>query len=370
MEYREIGKTQIKASVLGFGAMRLPMDDTGKTPVVKEEQSIEMILRGFELGINIIDTAYPYCHQQSEKVVGKALKAWKEKNREKRIYLSTKFPTWKAEKKSDYRRYLEEQLGTLDIGSIDFYHFHTLNREYFEEKVIKMDLLSEAIKAKEEGTIKHIAFSFHDEPGLMKKIIDTGVFEAVLCQYNILDITNKEAIRYAREKGVGVFIMGPLAGGRIVSLNVSGIKELALRFVFSDPDVSVAFSGMENIDMLDENISIASSNTYDLSGKEKEIIKKLQERREVAELISCNNCGYCLPCPGDVAIPKILRILNYYKLTDLRGNSVWQYNNIPTDSDDMQADACTECGQCEENCPQKLEIIGLLKEAHKTLTDT
>jgi predicted aldo/keto reductase-like oxidoreductase len=378
MEYRKIGKTGIKASILGFGAMRFPMDEKGEKSIIREDESIGMTLRALELGINIIDTAYPYCHQQSEMVVGKALAEWKKKNRDSSVYISTKFPTWRSTKKSDYRKHLEEQLEVLGVDCIDFYHFHTLNENYFEEKVIKLGLLQEAIKAKEEGIIKHIAFSFHDIPEVMKKIIDTGYFEAVLCQYNILDRTNEEAIAYARKKGTGVFIMGPLAGGRIkdaeffkesYSNDPADINKLALRFVFSNPDVTVAFSGMQNIKMIEENVTVAEGD-YRLTDKDMETLDEFTSRKEIKELIPCNNCQYCLPCPNDVAIPKILKIYNYYKLTDIHGNSRFQYKNLVLDGISKLADECSECGQCEESCPQNIEVMKLLKEAHRLFNES
>ena len=95
MEYREFGKTGIKVSILGFGAMRLPMDEVNGKHLAREEESLKMIIRSFELGINYIDTAFPYCYEQSEAIVGKALKIWKSKNKQSTIYLATKLPTWK-----------------------------------------------------------------------------------------------------------------------------------------------------------------------------------------------------------------------------------------------------------------------------------
>jgi predicted aldo/keto reductase-like oxidoreductase len=385
MEYRDIGKTGKKASILGFGAMRLPMTGTGSNKTVCEDESVKMILRAFELGVNIIDTAYPYCSNQSEKTVGKALNAWKkilaESNHAKSVpgngivYLSTKFPTWLAGKKDDFRIFLEEQINSLDGNHIDFYHLHTLNEEYFTEKVLKLGLLDEALKAKEEGLISHLAFSFHDSPDVMKKIIDTLAFEVVLCQYNILDRVNEEAICYAVEKGLGVFVMGPLGGGRIkdtgyfrgkLAGSVSKIHELAFKFVFSNPNISVAFSGMESLDMVEENLAIA--NSYEnFTDAERKIITKFIDAKKVAELIPCTNCQYCMPCPAGVAIPGILKIYNYYMLTSLQGNCAWQYQNISQDGAGRQADSCTECGQCEEKCPQKIGITGKLKEAHRIL---
>ncbi|MBM3713899.1 MAG: aldo/keto reductase, partial [Actinobacteria bacterium] len=263
MKYRIFGNTGIKVSILGFGAMRLPEEEINGKYYVKEKESIEMINTAFKLGVNYIDTAYPYCHNQSEFIVGKALKGWRDK-----VYLSTKMPTWMVEKSSDYRRFLEEQLKKLNVDYIDFYHFHALDDDRFKNKVLKYNLLNEAQKAKDEGLIKHISFSFHDTPDVMKKIIDTDIFESVLCQYNLLDRINEKSMAYAKKKGLGVTVMGPVGGGRITALGflkdsieerIRSLPELALIFVFSNKDVSVALSGMENINMVKENAKIASS---------------------------------------------------------------------------------------------------------------
>jgi len=345
MRYREFGNTGVKVSLLGFGAMRLPEEKVNGEYRVKEEESIEMIHRAFEKGVNYIDTAYGYCHHQSEIVVGKALKGWRDK-----VYLSTKMPTWLVEKTGDYRRFLEEQLKKLDVEYIDFYHFHGLNEERFKNVVLKYDLLKEARKAKEEGLIKHISFSFHDRPEVMKRLIDVGIFESVLCQYNLLDRTNEEAMAYAREKGLGVAVMGPVGGGRLAASDV--LKE--------------ALGGRVN--MVEENVRVASS-FKPLTEQELQAIDSFIEERKKKQEIPCTSCEYCMPCPNNVAIPEIFRLMNYYTVYGLREYARRQYQNIGSDEKDerRRADACAECGRCEELCPQKIKIIERLKEAHKVL---
>ena len=377
MQYRDFGNTGIKVSILGFGAMRLPEVETKGKYQVKEEKSIEMIQRAFELGVNYMDTAYPYCHRQSELIVGKALQGWRDK-----VYLSTKMPTWEVKKRSDYRRFLEEQLKKLNVEYIDFYHFHGLDEDRFKNIVLKHKLLREARKAKEEGLIKHISFSFHDKPEVMKRLIDIGIFESVLCQYNLLDRSNEEVMAYAQSKGLGVAVMGPVGGGRLATSgilreipvgNVKSTPELALRFVLANKNVSVALSGMENIEMVEENVRVASSSEH-LTNEELQIMENFIEGRKRKEEIPCTMCGYCQPCPNDVAIPEIFQLMNYYTIYGLKEYARKEYQNIGVgtlwsgDKDERQkADACVECGECEEKCPQKIKIMERLKEAHKVL---
>ncbi len=374
MIYREFGKTGVKVSILGFGAMRLPIVEKNGEKHVDEEKSIEMIHKAFSYGVNYIDTAYPYVLGESEIVVGKALKGWRDK-----VFVSTKVPTWNVEKKDDYRKFLEEQLKKLDIDYIDFYHFHSLDNKKFEEKVLGLNLIDEAEKAKSEGLIKHISFSFHDKPEIMKKIIDTGIFETVLCQYNILDRSNEEAIEYAKKKGVGVAVMGPVGGGRLqkadklVKLFKGKYKtgpEIALRFVFSNENVSVALSGMSTMEMVEENCKVASDGKF-LSEDDKKILEEWIKERKKKNEIPCTNCRYCMPCPSGVAIPDIFNIMNYYRVYGLLDFAKRAYNNIGKGEKDerKKADACVDCGECEKKCPQKIEIRKYLKEIHKILAE-
>jgi len=370
MIYREFGKTGIKVSVLGFGAMRLPMKEINGNKVVDEDLSIKMIQRSFELGVNYIDTAYGYCNHQSEIVVGKALKGWREK-----VYLSTKSPIWNIEKTDDYRRILEEQLKKLDVNYIDFYHFHSLNWQSFQDKVLKFKLIEEAIKAREEGLTKHISFSFHDKAEFMKKIVDTaGIFETVLCQYNLLDRSNEESIEYVAKKGIGVAVMGPVGGGRLSDfpylMNVFKEKykspvEIALKFVLGNKNVSVALSGMNSIEMVEENVKIVNSKKFLNKSEIKLIEEIIKERKKVGE-IPCTGCQYCLPCPQNIPIPHIFSLFNQYILlgSERQKNA---YMEIGSKENDVRkkADSCIECGQCEEKCPQKIKIREELKKIHK-----
>ncbi len=375
MQYRKFGNTGIEVSALGFGAMRLPMDsDKDGKSVVKEEESIAMIHRAFELGVNYIDTAHGYCEGQSEIIVGKAVKQWKG-----RVYVATKNPTWSLEKPGDYRRFLEEQLEKLDLDCIDFYHNHGLGKTTFEERIKKHHVLEEAQQAKEEGLIRHISFSFHDKPEVMKEIIDTGIYESVLCQYNLLDRSNEEAMAYAREKGLGVAVMGPVGGGRLglpsktiqeamPGGEVKATPEIALRFVLANPDVCVACSGMSSMQMAEDNCAVASNETP-MSAEELATLKSaMEESKKLAELY-CTGCGYCQPCPHEVNIPKIFEFMNYHRVYQLTDYAREHYAKIGKAGwlKGKNASACVECGECEPKCPQNIEIIKQLKESHAAL---
>lgn len=372
MRYKKFGNTGIEISVLGFGCMRFPMIKKGSKDYVDEDRTIEMLLRAYELGVNYFDTAYFYCDGQSEVVLGKALKGIRDK-----VYVSSKSPGNMVNKPGDYRRILEDQLKKLNMDFIDFYHFHGIGYENFYQRDAESGWLKEAQKASEEGLIKRISFSFHDNPEALVKLTDTGLFESLLCQYNAIDRSNEQAIAHAKAKGLGVAVMGPLGGGRLsgmpkavadkLEIKVNSSAELALRFVLSNPNIDCALSGMSSLQMVEENAATAS-NSEPLSEHEIEAINKMMaENKKLADLY-CTGCSYCMPCPAGVNIPHIFKTMNYHRIYGIEEYAKNEYANIGNQwTPGENALACTECGTCETKCPQKLKIREQLKESHAAL---
>jgi len=373
MQYRPFGNTGIEISALGFGAMRLPSKQVEGKTVFDYEESARMIQRAYELGVNYFDTAPYYCDGESEIIVGKAIKGFRDK-----IYLSTKNPIEDGSGEH-FRERLEKSLKNLDTDYIDFYHMWGINLESYNNDInIPGGPLEAALKAKEEGLIRHICFSFHDKAENLFTLIDTGNFETLLCQYNLLDRSNEAAIAYAKEKGLGVVVMGPVGGGRlgtpsaaIANLLPGKVKssaEIALRFVITNPGVSCALSGMGTMAMVEENARIAS-NVEPLSQEELlQINGSMEENKKMADLY-CTGCNYCMPCPHDVNIPLNFQLMNYHRVYGITQYAKEQYAQIGK-FDWMKgknAAACIECGICEEKCPQKLEIRKQLKETAAAL---
>jgi hypothetical protein len=365
MQYREFGKTHLKVSALGFGAMRLPM--AGEH--VDEEQAVAVIRRAFELGVNYIDSAYFYCNHESEIVVGQALKGWRDK-----VIVSTKNPDSSVDGDS-WRKVLDDQLRKLDVDRLDIYNFHGIGYDHFVTEISRPGgALEAARKAQAEGLFTYLSFSFHDRVEGLIKLVDTGEFTSVTCQYNLLDRANEPGIAHAHRKGMGVVIMGPVGGGRlgapspaIQALLPGGSHssaEVALRFVLSNPGVTVALSGMSTIQMVEENAATASREEP-LSAEEREaVLAQLAEKRRLAELY-CTGCEYCLPCPHGVNIPANFAAMNTHRLYGLTKHAAWEYEELA--KKEQSAQYCQECGQCEAKCPQKIPIIEQLTETHKAL---
>jgi predicted aldo/keto reductase-like oxidoreductase len=373
MQYRKFGNTGVEISRLGFGAMRLPQKMVGGKMVTDHEEGLRVLQHAFELGVNYVDTALYYCDNESEIVVGKALKGWRD-----RVYLSTKNPIDDGSG-VNFRERLETSLKKLDAGYIDFYHFWGISWDDYEHKIdIPDGPLTQMLRAKAEGLIRHISFSFHDTPENMIRIIDTGYFETVLCQYNLLDRANEAAMAYAQSKGLGVVVMGPVGGGRlgmpsevIQRLIPGGAKssaELALRFVFANPNVSCALSGMSTLKMVEENTTTASVDSVLSEAEVQAVNAAIEQHKKLADLY-CTGCSYCMPCPQEVNIPVNFQIMNYHRVYGLTEYARQEYQKIGIEDwmPGKRADACIECGECEEKCPQKIEIRRQLQETHAAL---
>lgn len=376
MNYKAFGKTGKEISVLGFGCMRLPEFEKDGKWYIDDEKAIPMIQHAYENGVNYFDTAPYYCHSNSEITVGKALKNIRDK-----VMISTKLPADKCKKTEDFRKMLMESLEKLDTPYIDFYHFWGISKEVFDNSILKLNLLEEARKAKEEGLIKHISFSFHDKPEYIKYIIDKSIernvpMETLLVQYNLLDRSNEEMISYAASKGMGVVAMGPVAGGRLAAptdlyKKLTGkpsiaTYELAFKFVLGNPNISCALSGMENIDMVNKNLAIAS-NEANLSEEEwKNLADATESLKKFSELY-CTGCAYCMPCPVGIKIPHIFNLYTYhnvYGLTEYAKNEMKKYKE---EVGKLIKD-CKDCKACENKCPQKLQIRSHLKRVEEILT--
>jgi len=368
MLYRPFGKTGLEVSALGFGAMRLPEDF---------DEAAAVITRAFDQGVNFLDSARGY--PNSEAKCGKALKG-----RREQIIVSTKVPSWIEPVVEGWRERFEESLTAFDTGYIDVLQIlHDLKWEVFEKHVApKGKVLDLVTQARDEGLVRYFSFSSHDTPENVIKLIDTGVFDAMIVQYNLLDLQYADAIDHACEKGMGVVAMGPVGGGRLAGLSPELAKialspsastpALALRFVLSNPAISTAISGMNTAQMVDENVATASREDM-LSAEERAQVRAALEEAERIAKLYCTGCRYCMPCPHGVDIPGNFGLMNYHRVYGLTEYAKQHYGHKPNEraADDercrLNASACIECGECEPKCPQHIPIIEQLKETHAAL---
>ena len=379
MQYRSLPKyPDTRIPILGFGCMRLPI--IGRDMARIDEERAESLIRSaVSRGVTYLDTAYPYHGGNSELFVGRLL----EGGLRDQVQLATKLPTWLIQTEADFERLIDEQLNRLRTDRIDFYLFHILSAERWE--AVKRLRGREALeRARADGRIRHIGFSFHEWPDSFRTIIDGYDWDFCQIQYNFVDVeyqAGTAGLKYAAERRIGVFAMEPLRGGVLAASGPEAVAAIwarsaakrspadwALRWVWNDPDVVTALSGMNAPEQLDGNIAAAeTSRAGGLSADELALFAEVRGVFRERMKVDCTTCGYCLPCPSGVGIPDVFSSYNTSAMFDARQEASAVYRMFVM-GNGQGADRCTRCGECEPKCPQQIPIQDRLEEAHAHLT--
>ena len=367
-----------KISRLGFGLMRLPVQNNDQSQVDYDKVE-EMLLYAYDHGINYYDTAYPYHNGFSEKTLGAILT---NNHLHGKVNIATKLFTMGLDKPDyDPRKIFEEQISRLQTEHIDFYLVHGLHGQQWETLCEKFDIKNFLSSLKEQGIIGNIGFSFHDNYDCFCRIIDDFEWDFAQIQYNYLDNeiqAGDKGFAYAREKGVPLSIMEPLKGGNLIFPDypeVEAIKakygfadlsnaELGLGFVMDKPGLLTVLSGMSTLEQVEENIRIAERcHEGMMTEAHEKCIAEIRELLTKTENIPCTGCRYCTAgCPAHIQIPVAFSSYNTGKKFR---NPEAQKRNFNRSCANI-AD-CVECGQCVEACPQHLDIPALLKEVRAYL---
>ena len=373
MQNRLIERTGDEISPLGFGAMRLPL----KNGRINRELAKEMLYHAIDSGINFIDTAYLY--GDSETFLGEALQG---EYRDK-VKICTKLPSINVRKYEDMENLLDEQLKRLQRDCIDYYLIHAVDLKTMN-RLLKRDLVKFITKAKGDGKIKHVGFSYHGPREEFETVIDSYDWDVVMIQYNYFDENTQaslEGIEHAASKGMGIFVMEPLKGGILAGKMPSEAEAIfrkadpnksnaqwAFEWVLNNGNITCVLSGMNSIEQIDENIAIARKTTpLSLSFEEMETIEYVKRFMRNSLKINCSTCGYCMPCPQGVNIPECMKIYNEKYLFGHKG----LFNQSRIDyfqyvggimGNEGNAGKCNGCGKCLRKCPQKLDIISELKK--------
>jgi predicted aldo/keto reductase-like oxidoreductase len=374
MQYRTLGRTGVKVSTLGFGCMRLP--HLGTPDRINEPESTKLLHDAIEHGVNYVDTAWFYHALTfgqkgfSEPFVGRALSGgWRAK-----VQLATKLPQQLIKTKDEMKSYLTQQLERLQTDHIDFYLVHGLDGESWDRmKALGVrEFLDSAVK---RGLIRFPAFSFHGHKDDYPRIIDDyGKWAFGQLQYNYMDTefqAGYSGLKYAVEKGVGVVVMEPLKGGRLANNLPPAMKnvfdsrpegwspaEWALRYVLNEPGTNILLSGMNSAEQLAENLRVCDeARAGALTADQLAVFDRAKTALNSMIKADCTACRYCQPCKQGVEIPEILAALNASAMWNTKDGWMTGYSRIAG-----KPNLCTDCGDCEEICPQKLPIRQLLKD--------
>lgn len=362
-------------SALGFGCMRFTRKG-GSFDVAKAEKEV---LRAVELGVNYFDTAYLYVG--NEACLGEILS--RNHLREK-VHIATKLPQYKIASAEAIEACFQEELRRLQTDYIDYYLMHMLTDIASWERLEKLGIRDWIARKKQEGAIRQIDFSFHGNTEMFLKILNAYDWDFCQIQYNYMDENaqaGRKGLRAAAEKGIPVIIMEPLRGGRLVELLPEKARALmerhtprrspaewALRWLWNQPEVTCVLSGMNSLEMVEENCRVASESRAGEFGPEEETFFE-ELRRIINEKmkVGCTGCGYCLPCPRGVDIPGIFRCYNEL-YTESRFAGWKEYVQvIGFRREPGFASQCVGCGKCRQHCPQGIDIPVLLKKAERAI---
>ncbi len=331
MEYRVLGKTNLKISRLGFGGIPIQRIDA--------EGTKEILLKLREAGVNYIDTARGY--SVSEEYIGYAIEGIRED-----FILATKSM---ARSKETMAADIDLSLKLLRTDYIDLYQIHNPSPEDLEQVLAPGGALEALREAKTAGKIGHIGITLHTAP-MFEKAVELDWVETIMFPYNLIETQGEKMIHICSEKNIGFICMKPLAGGAIDD------APLALKFILNNPDVTVVIPGMASLAEVDQNVQ-ASNNVDKLT---KEDFKKIDEIRTSLGTEFCRRCNYCNPCTVGITIYCQFLFEGYYNRYNLKEWSTERYN-----AQAKKASDCIGCGVCEERCPYNLPIRDMMKRVAK-----
>ncbi|MCK8058977.1 MULTISPECIES: aldo/keto reductase [unclassified Fusibacter] len=367
MKYRINPKNGDHLSVLGFGCMRFS----------KSEKDVEeQIIHAIENGVNYFDTAYIY--PNSEVILGRVLaKGYRE-----RVKIATKLPPYLVKKHEDFDKLFYTELERLQTTYIDYYLMHMLTDLTTWDRLVDLGVLDWIELKKQSGEIRNIGFSYHGGKSEFIKLIDAYPWEFCMIQYNYLDENNqagKSGLKYASSKGLPMMIMEPLRGGKLVSnlpkevyqtFDRASVKrspaEWAFKWLYNQPEVTTVLSGMNSMEMLQENIRVASeTEVNEFTTDESELFGKVRTILNQKIRIPCTGCNYCMPCPVNVDIPTCLACYNDIEIEGKIAASTKYIMQTSLKNKSQNASLCIDCGKCEEHCPQEIKIKDELKKVTK-----
>jgi predicted aldo/keto reductase-like oxidoreductase len=367
MQYRLVGDTGVKVSVLGIGTMRFK----------SRENAVAVVRRAIKLGLNYIDCGAAYSWQSPEEnAEAWVAEAIKHVDRSKLI-LSAKAQPRKGEARVDRHlgintrdqmwACIEQSLKRLKVGYFDFYQFWDMSApDHFDAACHGKSAPLKALReAKEQGLVRHLGFTTHAGPDFIIESLDrVPEFRFVTVYYNFTNRYTEEAINYAYEHGVGVAVMGPLFGGLLVGqsdaftdalpeLRDMSVHEIAFRFLFSMRQLSTVLSGMNEVAHVDENAKVAGDEAFLTPGQCERFVKAFQEFSQGEAL--CTGCRYCdNACPFELPIYQLMNTYQLYQIFGLPAGEE-QLERLKSNSKASPL-KCEACGECAEKCPQRLPI--------------
>lgn len=362
-------------SLLGFGAMRLPLAGTGSNAPIDEKAVNEMVRYAYEHGVNYFDTAYPYHGGESERVIGRVLKQFPRDT----YYLATKYPGHQISSSYDPGAIFEEQLEKCGVDYFDFYLLHNV---YENSLPVYMDpkwgIIDYFVEQNRRGRIRHLGFSSHGGPDNLREFLDYcgDIMEFCQIQLNYLDWTLQDAKRkyeLLTARNIPVWVMEPVRGGRLAALSgeeegrlkarrpEESVAAWGFRWLQTLPGVRMVLSGMSNMEQMADNVKTFSVD-LPLSPDETKLLMEIADGMKNS--LPCTACRYCCDsCPQGLDIPMLLDMYNQLRFSPAI-NVGMRVEALPPEK---RPDACIECGACSAMCPQSIDIPRAMREFSEAL---
>ncbi len=373
MQYR-LDKYGNKISALGFGCMRFTQSG-GRIDLDKAEKEI---MAAYNAGVNYYDTAYIY--NGSEVALGEILAR---NNIRKKVNIATKLPHYLVKKSDSIEEYFTEQLNRLQTDYVDYYLMHMLTDIATWNRMVDLGIKEWIAEKKASGAIKQIGFSYHGNSDMFIKLIDAYDWDFCQIQYNYMDEhsqAGRTGLQYAASKGIPVVIMEPLRGGKLANVPESAARIMseypvqktapawAFSWLWNQPEVTCVLSGMNSLEMVEENVQTASEvEPGSLSDADLEMINRVLLEINKRTKVGCTGCRYCMPCPQGVDIPGSFAAYNRKYSEGYIAAEKEYLMTTALRADATCASKCIGCGKCEKHCPQHIEIRKELKNVRKSL---
>ena len=353
----------------GFGCMRMQMAGDE----VDYEEFKKMIDAFLDAGFNYFDTAHGYISGKSETAIRDCLAA---RYPRERFVLTNKLTDAYFKTREDIRPLFQHQLAQCGVEYFDFYLMHAMNSSRFDF-FQSCGAFDEVQQLKTEGKVRHMGISFHDKAAVLDRILtERPDIEVVQIQFNYLDyedpaVESRKCYEVCRKHGKPVIVMEPVKGGKLAQMSEDALDifralgdasaaSYALRFAAGHEGIMMVLSGMGNMDMVRDNLSVMS-DFRPLDEKELEATQKVSKRLLEQNQVACTGCRYCVDgCPAGILIPELFDCLNAKRsFRDPKADDTYRALT------GGKASACIGCGQCEQACPQHLPIPQLMKLAVK-----
>ena len=374
MQYRK-NRYGEDISVLGYGCMRFTSSVRG----IDIDKAEKELMAAYNNGVNYYDTAYIY--PGSEAALGEIL----ERNGiRSKVNIATKLPQYLITNRAALDKYFDEELRRLRTDYVDYYLMHHMTSISQWEKLLAVGIVEWIEAKKKSGQIRNIGFSYHGNTQDFLAILNAYDWDLCQIQYNYVDEHTQaglEGLKAAAAKGIPVIIMEPLRGGKLVGLLPEKAKtliaeqkkgyspaEYGLKWLWNQSEVTCVLSGMNSLEMVEENCRIASEAVAGCFTQEDfAVIEQIKQIIKETELVGCTGCRYCMPCPKGVDIPALFRMWN---MTTVDGKKAARFEYAQTvglKTEPSFATQCIGCGKCEKHCPQSIPIREKIKQADKAL---